>query len=609
MSFEIDRWQMVENALGCLGVVHTERIRRTRTKFAQASSTGAYLFPDFTLHNVTHSDNIILILATLQRTFGFVLSEREAVLLATSAYLHDLGMFFSKARWEERLLPDFANQLRFCPTDSCDSPQRYNLRGKDAGEQIRHTHNLLSAYWLLTSSPDAFDFDPEDRGYLLTLCRGHRSTDLKAKGCACYNTKAVEGHTLRIGTLTSLLRLADALDFFSNRTPKLVLEQRALDFLSSPVALEHWLRHYFVSDPFLSKDSKGSGQALACTLHFTVPMKHINGVPYCEFFRPLFEKLAEGLKASDLDADQYHPDFMGFLGISAMGAEIFENVIPGFRELPDEIVASIEDTDCQDVAAFLRWLRTRASAIMIVRDSIQLLKDTSYQLLAPLSGISASCELLVDNYNEMDRETILSRLQRIDSMSRMAVRVVRNYVFVTDQPTQLRCHLSTVNLATFLEDCVRQLRPLARERVITLYVDRESMMTIPSIRVDTPLFETAVLNLLHNAIKYGAEGSQVTVRTFYTLKEIRIEIINYGINVDRAVFEKIFQRGFRTHEAKAYSYSGTGIGLTVARGILRMLGGEVFLASCRYDEVVTAYETTFVISIPCPSTEEQGEAE
>jgi len=244
-----DRWQLVEDALKKLGVSHTERIRRTRDKFAEASSTGIHLMPDFTLHNVTHSDNIVLLLATLHKTFHFTLSSREAELLAASAYLHDLGMFFSKARWEEDVLPNFRHELKFCPSDSCDRPDKYDLRGKSVGEQIRLSHNLLSAYWILEVAPDMFDVDVDSRGYIMTLCRGHRVADFNAKACTCYRTKAVEGEALRIGILASLLRLADSLDFFSNRTPKPVFEQRALDFLSNPVALEHWFRHYFFSDP------------------------------------------------------------------------------------------------------------------------------------------------------------------------------------------------------------------------------------------------------------------------------------------------------------------------------------------------------------------------
>jgi len=175
MSFVADRWPLVEQALKQLGVVQTAYIAEIRAKFRAISSIGLHLMPDFTLHQVDHSDNIILLLRELQQVTSFELGSYEAYLLAASAYLHDLGMFFSRLRFEQEILPYAADRLSFCPKNKCDSWENYySIEGKEIGVQIRMTHNLLSAYWLLESSLETLGIKSGDKPYLAAICRGHR---------------------------------------------------------------------------------------------------------------------------------------------------------------------------------------------------------------------------------------------------------------------------------------------------------------------------------------------------------------------------------------------------------------------------------------------------
>jgi len=598
MSSYSDRWPLIEDALKQIGVTHTERIRQTRDRFIQASSTGIHLLPDFTLHNVTHSDNIILLLATLQSTFDSTLNAREAELLATSSYLHDLGMFYSEKRWEETILPELKNRLRFCPTDSCDSPDRYDVRGKSVGAQIRLTHNLLSARWLLDAPLDTFGLDADNRGYIITICRGHRVTDLKAKGCTCYRTKAVEGEALRVGILASLLRLADALDFFSNRTPKPVFDQRALDLLSNPIALEHWMKHYFVSDPHVTKDDKSYSPVLTCNLNFTVPLKYINGVSYADFFGPLFAKHVQYLAESDLDSDKYPPDFLAFLGVSEMEATIVPNILAGFRELPTEVVSTIEDSATQDVVGFLEWLPNRASAITVVQERTHLLEDVTHQLVAPLSGIQASSELLLEHSDEWDKDRVMRELERVHSLARWTARLARNFAFTTSMPPRITLSFSAVDLSRILISCARDVQGIAGARGISLHVDMASVSQIPQIRVDTGLFTQAVTNLLDNAIKYSYKDTKVTVEAIPTLSDVRISITNYGIPIRGEDTDRIFSLYYRTREAMSMVPVGTGIGLAVARDVIRMHNGDLFVTPSVQDETIGAFKTVFTIVLP-----------
>ena len=143
-------WKEVEKEL-------RGKFRQTSTQIAwligvretlrNLASSGISTSPDFTLHNEIHSDNIVLLLSRLAGYLTEPLSEYEAYLLIASAYLHDVGMFFSEEQFDEEIINDVAKALSFCPNDLCDCSSNYEtVATKPIGFQIRAMHHLLSAY-------------------------------------------------------------------------------------------------------------------------------------------------------------------------------------------------------------------------------------------------------------------------------------------------------------------------------------------------------------------------------------------------------------------------------------------------------------------------------
>jgi len=354
----------VKKTLTQLGVKRISDVEKIREHLVEIASLGTPLLPEFTLHNQTHSDNLICLLGRLRKEFGLKLNESEAFLLTASAYLHDLGMFFDGKAFEEEILPDLAAALSFCPQGLCDTVGNYQFFGLDTGAQIREAHSLLSAYWLYHEVTPINGITDNDRPYLMAICRGHGKANLKEHGCWCYRTTSRDGEEIRTGLLTSLLRLVDALDFYSNRAPTSILQMNAATFLENPVSLGHWIKHYFVQDPFIVKANEGGNFVLQCTVYFAVPAKKLNGIHYLDFFRPLFDKHIKNAQEWDLDVNKYPPDLTTALGINNIKLVVDHRAVPGNRDLPDRIVREIEQTSCRDV---LEFLEHRASTVK--RDS------------------------------------------------------------------------------------------------------------------------------------------------------------------------------------------------------------------------------------------------
>jgi len=355
-----EKWTAIERSLRQLGVPKATigRVKEARNYCAAVSGSGVPCLPGFTLHNYAHSDNVIFLLTRLKDVFKYELNEYEAYLLATSAYLHDLGMFFSEERFRREILPNPAQALRACPQNQCDRVENYALQGKRTGEQVRETHNLLSIYMLRKDSSVRSFVEGDNLPYLMTICRGHRKADLRAQGCRCYKSEPWGGNVIRVGLLAALLRLAGALDFYGDRASRQVFKQRALDFLSDPLALRHWLRHYFVIDPSITQQDQSGNFALVCTVNFRVPMKQINNVPYLSFFRPLLEEHIAEVNREDLDINKYPPVFTEALHVTSMQATLSGDQRDGFRDLPVDVTRRIGESGAKDVLAFLQWLQS-----------------------------------------------------------------------------------------------------------------------------------------------------------------------------------------------------------------------------------------------------------
>lgn len=359
-------WPEIRERLVQLGIQESERledVRRIRGRFGEMCELGSPALPDYTLHNVTHSDNLIHLLGSLKEELGARLDLNcyEAYLLAASAYLHDLGMFFDPTRFEEQILPNLA--MRFdpllCKGDYCDKLKNYtdSVHSRTTDMQIRLTHNLLSIY-MLQDDPANFAIDEDDLPYLKPICRGHRVTNLHLQDkCDCYRTKRRNRNNIRLALLTMLLRLSDEFDFYDNRAPKMVFEHRQPHFLRNPAALEHWMKHYLVADPDirLKKERYGEVVWLECEVDVRVPSGEVNGNTYQAFFKPLLRKHIDKANKYDLNVTRLPHPYIRRLGVD--GIRLVMGSIEEGPPLPMEILDRIRTSRCQDMLRFLDELR------------------------------------------------------------------------------------------------------------------------------------------------------------------------------------------------------------------------------------------------------------
>lgn len=127
--------------------------------------------------------------------------------------------------------------------------------------------------------------------------------------------------------------------------------------------------------------------------------------------------------------------------------------------------------------------------------------------------------------------------------------------------------IEPVDLRVLLEEVAEMHEGMARERNVRLVVDGPSQL----VRCDPRKIKQAIINLVQNAIEASPGNAAVEI-TLGGGDEVRATVLDRGAGVEPALRDKVFEPGVTTKPR------GSGLGLTIARALLRQHGGEVTLS-------------------------------
>jgi len=223
--------------------------------------------------------------------------------------------------------------------------------------------------------------------------------------------------------------------------------------------------------------------------------------------------------------------------------------------------------------------------------------DVAHQLVAPLQGVRGNAEnLLEGRYRDEQYEIILENL--LESSNRCA-RMAKNFSYLPDdRKGQGDLRPRRQRVTPLLIASARNCQGLAKTKKIYISVDDQSTDSLPDLNLDAELFMQAASNVIDNGVKYSNLGSTVTISAERKDKEAFLYLENYGIPIREGEEEKIFERRFRTTEAKRREPTSVGVGLTVARDIVERHGGTITAQPST--KIQKRFKTVFTITLPIP---------
>jgi heavy metal sensor kinase len=197
--------------------------------------------------------------------------------------------------------------------------------------------------------------------------------------------------------------------------------------------------------------------------------------------------------------------------------------------------------------------------------------DVSHELRTPLTAIRSVGEVGLRGHRDEAayRSIIGSMLEEVDRLASLVDRLLTLSRAETRQSTLSR---DSVDLSALADDVVSHLSVLAEEKRQTLSIDRQAS---PVVAADRLVLRQALINLVDNAIKFTPVAGQVRIRIAETPQDAVMEVIDSGPGISSDARERIFDRFYRANDANG---SGTGLGLSLAKGAVEALGGHLTLA-------------------------------
>ncbi len=221
----------------------------------------------------------------------------------------------------------------------------------------------------------------------------------------------------------------------------------------------------------------------------------------------------------------------------------------------------------------------------------ELIGDVTHELRTPLTAVKGYLEGLTDGVLPADPETYQQIHSEIDRLQRL-VNDLQELSRVEAGAFQLM--LTPVSPASLIERIQNTLGRQFEEKNIQLEINMEP--NLPKIKVDKDRIIQVLTNLVGNALQYTPSGGKVTIFVRREPSDLLFSVMDSGIGISADQIPLIFNRFYRTDKSRTRTSGGSGIGLTIAKALVKAHGGKIWAESMGEGQ-----GSTFSFLIPLPN--------
>lgn len=219
----------------------------------------------------------------------------------------------------------------------------------------------------------------------------------------------------------------------------------------------------------------------------------------------------------------------------------------------------------------------RAAAEEANRLKSDFLSSTSHELRTPLASTLNYLKLLKEGFYDNDEE--LKEYLKVAHQSATNLVAIINDVLDLAKIEAGRMHVEfdDLNLSELLEEQCGLFRPESRSKEIPLLIECE----IEIVYADLVKLRQVLTNLISNAFKFTSQGQIRVSAVPYESSDnfAKISVIDTGIGINLAQQERLFEPFVQADGSVKRRYGGTGLGLTVCKRLVELMGGEIWLHS------------------------------
>jgi signal transduction histidine kinase len=220
----------------------------------------------------------------------------------------------------------------------------------------------------------------------------------------------------------------------------------------------------------------------------------------------------------------------------------------------------------------------------------EFLSITSHELRTPITPLKAQLQMLQQEYfgklTEKQKESLKMILRNTERLNK----IIEDFLEISRiEAARLKFTFRKTNLRETVNETIKFMEGYAAEKNIKFVVRTEEF---PDIEVDPDRISQVLRNLIHNAIKFSPSGSIIEIHTEIKTNHVQFSVKDQGIGLKSEDQISVFEPFYQVDGGLNRKLGGTGLGLTICRGIIEAQKGKIWVES------KPGYGSTFYFTIP-----------
>ena len=272
----------------------------------------------------------------------------------------------------------------------------------------------------------------------------------------------------------------------------------------------------------------------------------------------------------------------------------------------------VDQRSDQLLRANTQLLLAKESAEEASRAKSAFLANMSHELRTPLNAILLYSELLADEMHERGLGELVGDLGKIQGAGKHLLSLIDDILDLSKiEAGRMTVYLEDCDIPSLLEGIATTIEPLVAKNRNRLVVEADPSIQV--IHTDIKKLRQTLYNLLNNASKFTQDGT-ITLGVRIDPKDdhyVSFTVADTGIGMSPEQASRIFLEFTQADESTTRKFGGTGLGLTLCRKFLDLLGGEVSVTSTlgegstfevRLPRISTSASSTVLRAKSAPST-------
>ncbi|UUX51244.1 ATP-binding protein [Nisaea acidiphila] len=255
------------------------------------------------------------------------------------------------------------------------------------------------------------------------------------------------------------------------------------------------------------------------------------------------------------------------------GTPIFDDgVLTGYRGIGSDVTEEYERRN--------QLLRAINEADLANRTKSAFLANMSHELRTPLNAIIGFSEILTGQlFGKMENERYLDYANDINETGKHLLTVLNDLLDISRiEAGFVKLDESVIDIRQMLRSCARMLGDRVTEANLSLTLDIQE--DLPALYGDETRLRQVLINLLINSVKFTPSGGEITMRAALAGKGgIDIEVMDTGVGISQQDIQRVMEPFQQAEQALSRRYGGVGLGLSLARNLTELHGGEITVES------------------------------